>query len=72
MDDAIRATADYHDGLVREFIILSNHVRVFDHQTNAMVDNYVQALERQMITNSMVHHRNRPAFSIGCYQFRLS
>ncbi|HUB61461.1 MAG TPA: hypothetical protein VL978_12195 [Puia sp.] len=49
--EAIKAAADYHDNLVREFIALSKAARHFDAATNEMVEKYVHALEVQMIAN---------------------
>jgi hypothetical protein len=49
--EAIQATADFHDNLVREFIALSTVVGHFDQATNEMVEKYVRALEVQMIAN---------------------
>ncbi len=49
--DAIRATASYHDNLVREFIAGSKAATHFDEATNKMVEKYIRALEVQMIAN---------------------
>jgi hypothetical protein len=49
--EAIRATAVYHDNLVREFIALSKAATHFDAATNQMVEKYIRALEVQMIAN---------------------
>src|SRR5580658_3370890 len=49
--EAIKAAANYHDNLVREFISLSKAAAHFDAATNKMVEKYVRALEEQMIAN---------------------
>ncbi len=51
IQEAIRATANYHDNLVREFIALSRAANHFDEATNEMVEKYIRALEVQMIAN---------------------
>lgn len=51
MEEAIKATADYHDALVREFIFLSEKVFLFDDRTNRMLEKYAGALKTQMIAN---------------------
>lgn len=51
IQEAIRATANYHDNLVREFIALSKAATHFDEATNEMVEKYIRALEVQMIAN---------------------
>jgi hypothetical protein len=49
--EAIKAAANYHDNLVREFISLSKAATHFDARTNKMVEKYIRALEEQMIAN---------------------
>jgi hypothetical protein len=51
IQEAIRATASYHDNLVREFIAGSKAATHFDEATNEMVEKYIRALEVQMIAN---------------------
>jgi hypothetical protein len=48
---AIKAAADYHDNSMREFVSLSKVVCRFDPATNAMVEEYIRALQIQMIAN---------------------
>jgi hypothetical protein len=50
-EDAIKKTADFHDGLVREFIFLTSRSYVFDKNTNEMLAKYIRALEIQMVAN---------------------
>jgi hypothetical protein len=51
IQEAIKAAADYHDNLMREFISLSRIAYHFDPTTNSMVEKYIRALELQMIAN---------------------
>jgi Terpene synthase family 2, C-terminal metal binding len=51
IEDAIKATVDFHDNLVREFIETSQIIYVYDDDTNKMLKKYVQALGCLMIAN---------------------
>ena len=51
MEEAIQRAAQIHDDLVREFILLSEMVYLFDDRTNALLKKYIEALGYQMRGN---------------------
>lgn len=51
IEEAIKAAADFHDNLVREFIDLSGRAYIYDASTNEMLAKYIQALGCLMIAN---------------------
>lgn len=51
MEDAIKATAAFHDSLVKDFVELSKNIYIFDNSTNEMLHKYIQALGCLMAAN---------------------